>query len=45
MQVTNNLNFRMEGEGQFTDTEGQIWTGTFRYKAAPGLCFRLNLDL
>ncbi|CAH1772922.1 unnamed protein product [Owenia fusiformis] len=35
---------RIEGEeGEFTDTEGQIWTGTFRYKAAPGLRFKLSL--
>ena len=37
--------FRMEGEGEFTDTEGQIWTGQFRYKAAPGLRFKLGLWL
>jgi len=35
---------KLEGTGQFTDTEGQVWTGTFRYKAAPGLRFKLNLE-
>ena len=34
--------FSMEGDGYFTDVDGQIWTGTFRYKAAPGLRFKLN---
>ncbi|KAK7092055.1 MORN repeat-containing protein 2-like [Littorina saxatilis] len=34
---------RLEGEGQFTDTVSQQWTGTFRYKAAPGLRFKLNM--
>jgi len=34
---------KMEGEGEFTDTESQVWTGTFRYKAAPGLRFKLSL--
>jgi len=35
--------YRIEGEGEFKDTEGQVWTGTFRHKAAPGLKFKLNL--
>ena len=35
---------RLEGKGFFSDTEGQIWTGQFRYKAAPGLQFKLRLD-
>ena len=35
--------FRLEGDGEFTDTDGQVWTGTFRYKAAPGLRFKLGL--
>ncbi|KAK7442094.1 hypothetical protein BaRGS_00040536 [Batillaria attramentaria] len=34
---------RLEGEGDFTDTENQQWTGTFRYKAAPGLRFKLSM--
>jgi len=33
----------MEGEGQFTDTDGQVWSGNFWYKAAPGLRYKLNL--
>lgn len=36
--------YRLEGEGEFTDTDGQVWMGTFRYRAAPGLRFKLNLD-
>ena len=35
--------YRMEGDGEFTDTDGQNWTGMFRYKAAPGLRFKLAL--
>ncbi|XP_067664362.1 MORN repeat-containing protein 2-like [Haliotis asinina] len=35
---------RMEGDGDFTDTENQTWTGTFRYRAAPGLRFKLNME-
>ena len=36
--------YRLEGEGgQFTDTVSQQWTGTFRYRAAPGLRFKLNM--
>lgn len=34
---------RLEGQGQFTDTVSQQWTGTFRFKAAPGLRFKLNM--
>ena len=33
----------MEGSGEFTDTECQVWSGTFRYKAAPGLRFKLSV--
>ena len=33
---------RMEGDGKFTDTDGQVWSGTFRYKAAPGLRFQVT---
>ena len=39
----NYVYYRIEGEGQFTDTEGQVWVGTFRHKAAPGLKFQLKL--
>lgn len=35
---------RLEGEGEFTDTESQQWTGIFRYKAALGLLFKLNME-
>lgn len=34
---------RMEGDGKFMDTNNQEWTGLFRYKAAPGLRFKLHL--
>ena len=33
----------MEGEGNFQDTEKQVWVGAFRYKAAPGLKFKLSM--
>ncbi|XP_078665519.1 uncharacterized protein LOC144907949 isoform X1 [Branchiostoma floridae x Branchiostoma belcheri] len=36
---------KMEGDGEFIDTEGQTWTGTFRHRAAPGLRFKLNLEI
>jgi len=38
------VRFRLEGKGNFTDTDGQMWTGNFRYKAAPGLNFHLRLE-
>ncbi|XP_041361339.1 MORN repeat-containing protein 2-like isoform X2 [Gigantopelta aegis] len=35
---------RLQGDGQFTDTDIQKWTGTFRYRAAPGLRFKLDME-
>uniref|UniRef100_A0A0B6Y0V6 MORN repeat-containing protein 5 n=1 Tax=Arion vulgaris TaxID=1028688 RepID=A0A0B6Y0V6_9EUPU len=35
---------RIEGDGVFIDTEGQAWTGTFHYKTALGLKFRLDMN-
>ena len=43
IKILNHVYYRIEGEGQFTDTEGQVWVGTFRHKAAPGLKFQLKL--
>ena len=34
---------RLEGDGEFTDTDGQIWHGMFHHHAAPGLRFKLCL--
>ena len=42
--ISVSFRLRLEGKGFFTDTEGQVWTGQFRYKAAPGLQFQLRLD-
>nr|XP_004227382.1 MORN repeat-containing protein 2-like [Ciona intestinalis] len=34
---------KLQGNGVFNDHHGQPWVGEFRYKAAPGLKFQLNM--
>ncbi|RXN29791.1 rho guanine nucleotide exchange factor 33-like protein [Labeo rohita] len=36
-------NNRFEGEGEFTDSQGLVWTGMFHNKAALGLKLKVNI--
>lgn len=35
--------FRLEGDGEFTDLQGLVWTGSFHNKAALGLKLKVNM--
>lgn len=34
---------RLEGDGEFTDSQGLVWTGKFHNKAALGLKLKVNM--